>query len=110
MCRSLADEILAGEIALRDLVGKEEFNPNSWQQILEAFRERGVVIENTSKATLEMVDDELAELLLSYRHNTKLYNTYFTSIRDETKDGVLHPNYRQWGTRGRRFSAGAVNE
>lgn len=106
MCKELADLLFRVDLELRDLVGEEDFNPNAWQQIIKAFAERDIQIPNTRKETLAGIDDELATLLLSYRHNTKLYNTYFRAIREETKGGILHPNFRQWGTRGRRFSAG----
>lgn len=109
-CKELADILLRTDLELRDMVGKEDFNPNSWQQITEAFAERDIRIADTSKETLSEIDDPLAYLLLEYRHATKLYNTYFRAIREETREGILHPNFRQWGTRGRRFSAGAALE
>lgn len=109
-CKDLANALLRTDLELRDLVGKEDFNPNSWQQITAAFADRDITIPDTSKESLLEINDPLATLILEYRHNTKLYNTYFRAIREESKGGILHPNFRQWGTRGRRFSAGAALE
>lgn len=104
--KELANEILEDDLLARDLAGDEAFNPASWQQITAALERRGIQVEGTSKAVLSKVDDELAQLILRLRHNTKLYGTYFKALQAESRGGVLHPNFKQWGTRGRRFSSG----
>lgn len=104
--KELAGEILMDDLAIRDMVGREEFNPASPKQLLEAFAERGVKVESTAKAILEDVDDDLARSVLRLRRNSKLHGSYFKALQAEVKNGILHPNFKQWGTRGRRFSAG----
>lgn len=108
--KRLAAKILETDLEIRDMVGDEDFNPGSWQQIQAAFKDRGITIESTSKAVLSAVEDPLAERILSLRHNTKMFATYFKALQAEVgEDHILHPNFKQWGTRGRRFSAGGVD-
>lgn len=108
--KELAAEILETDLAVRDMVGTEEFNPGSWQQVTAALKERGFSVGSTSKAVLSTLDDELAQAILRLRKNTKLFGTYFKALQTEVRDGILHPNFKQWGTRGRRFSAGEVED
>lgn len=108
--KELAGEILRIDLQVRDMVGNEDFNPGSWQQVQAALLERGHKVGSTKKAVLAALDDELADNLLELRHLTKLYGTYFKALQAETREAVLHPNFKQWGTRGRRFSAGANEE
>lgn len=108
--KELAGEILRIDLHVRDMVGDEDFNAGSWQQITAALEERGHKIGSTKKSVLASLDDELAQNILELRHLNKLYGTYFKALQAETRDGVLHPNFKQWGTRGRRFSAGANEE
>lgn len=103
---TLALSVLEDDLAIRDMVGNEEFNPASPKQLLEALSARGVKVQSTAKAVLCEVDDDLARAVLRLRHNSKLHSSYFKALQQEVKDGVLHPNFKQWGTRGRRFSAG----
>lgn len=105
--KELAYEVLEQDLIVRDLVGEEDFNAGSWQQVTAALAARGHDVGSTSKAVLATLDDDLARAILSLRHANKLYTTYFKALQAEVRDGVLHPNYKQWGTRGRRFSAGA---
>jgi len=108
--KELAGEILESDLRIRELVGVEEFNPASWQQVTAAFAARGISVGSTAKATLASLQDELADEILRLRHNTKLYSSYFKALQAEQRDGVLHPNFKQWGTRGRRYSAGGVDD
>ncbi len=108
--KELAGEILRLDLLARDMVGDEDFNAGSWQQITAALEQRGHKVGSTSKAVLSKLDDELAQTILELRHLNKLYGTYFKALQAESRDGVLHPNFKQWGTRGRRFSAGAEKD
>lgn len=108
--KALAENILRLDLLCRDLTGSEEFNTGSWQQIQAALQERGHNPPDTKKETLAAIDDELAQAILELRHDTKQYGTYFKNIQAETRDGILHPNFKQWGTRGRRFSSGGTEE
>lgn len=85
-----------------------DFNPQSPQQVLAALEARGVRVSKTDKATLASVDDELASLIVELREANKIKATYFDAMYDETKTGVLHPNFRQHGTRTGRMSSGAA--
>ena len=106
--REYASKALALELAIRDVVGSEEFNPNSPKQVTEAFLGRGIELESTDKATLAGMDDPLGGQLLELRTLKKMHGTYLKAILDEQRDGILHPSYRQHGTRTGRMSSGAA--
>ena len=89
-------------------IAGEEFNPQSPKQIIEYFTQRGVRVAATDKATLSKVDDELARLIVELREANKIKTTYFDGLHDEVKDGILHPNFRQHGTKTGRMSSGAA--
>lgn len=99
------------------LVGVEDFNPGSTQQLGLAFENRGVTLPLTAKknyktdeATLRDVDDALARLVLEYRSDSKLLNTYLKGILDEGYSGILHPNFNVGGTKTGRFSSSKARE
>lgn len=87
------------------LTKDEKFNPNSPKQILEAFEARGVTVEATDKATLATVNDELATVLLDYRHVKKMHATYLTGMLNEQVDGVIHPSFNTTLPRTGRMSS-----
>ena len=101
------DKIYKTKTRIAEISGPE-FNPQSPAQILAAFEERGVRIKKTDKATLASVDDELASLIVELREANKIKTTYFDGLDNEAKDGILHPNFRQHGTRTGRMSSGAA--
>lgn len=115
--KTLAKEVLTTDLWLRDEAGEgswtekgKEFNYGSWQQLLEVLRKRGHTLDSTKKEVLNTLDDEFAERLLGLRKIKKQYD-YFKAIQSEVgNDGILHPNFKQWGTRGRRFSSGGEDE
>ena len=86
----------------------EEFNPQSPKQIIEVFAQRGVRVTATDKATLSALDDELALAIVELREANKIKSTYFDGLYAESKDGILHPNFRQHGTKTGRMSSGAA--
>lgn len=86
----------------------EEFNPQSPKQIIEVFAQRGVRVTATDKATLSALDDELALAIVELREANKIKSTYFDGLYEESKDGILHPNFRQHGTKTGRMSSGAA--
>lgn len=104
-----ASEALTVELAIRDVIGDEEFNPNSPKQVGEAFKALGIELESTDKDSLGRVDHELGGMLLSLRTLKKMHGTYLKAILDEQRDGILHPSYRQHGTRTGRMSSGAYD-
>jgi DNA polymerase-1 len=105
--REYGDRIHKLKSRIGELVGAE-FNPQSHQQVLHALNERGFVVSSTSKDALKQVDDELARLIVELREANKIKATYFDALADEAKDGILHPNFRQHGTRTGRMSSGSA--
>lgn len=105
--KEYGDRIYKLKRRIGELAG-EEFNPQSHQQVLHALNERGCVVSSTSKDTLASVDDELATLIVELREANKIKATYFDAMHEEAKDGILHPNFRQHGTRTGRMSSGAA--
>jgi DNA polymerase I len=101
------DKIYKTKARIAELSGSE-FNPQSPAQIIAAFEERGIRISKTDKATLASVDDELASLIVELREANKIKTTYFDGLDAEARDGILHPNFRQHGTRTGRMSSGAA--
>lgn len=105
--KEYGDRIYKLKSSIGKIVG-EEFNPQSHQQVLQALEERGLVVSSTSKESLAGLDDELAQLILQLREANKIKSTYFDALFDESKDGILHPNFRQHGTRTGRMSSGSA--
>jgi len=105
--KEYGDRIYKLKCRIGELVG-EGFNPQSHQQVLAALNERGCVVSSTSKDALKQVDDELAGLILELRECNKIKATYFDALHDEAKNGILHPNFRQHGTRTGRMSSGSA--
>jgi DNA polymerase-1 len=105
--KEYGDRIYKLKSRIGELAG-EDFNPQSHQQVLAALQERGFVVSSTSKDALKEVDDELARLILELREANKIKSTYFDALHDEAKDNILHPNFRQHGTRTGRMSSGAA--
>ena len=105
--REYGDTIYQTKAKIAALSGSD-FNPQSPAQVIEALKERGVRIDKTDKATLASVDDELASLIVELREANKIKSTYFDAMYEESKDGILHPNFRQHGTRTGRMSSGAA--
>ena len=107
--REYASKALTLELFIRDMVGTEEFNPASPKQVGEAFAELGIALESTDKATLGTTDHALAKAILELRTLKKMHGTYLKAILDEQRDGILHPSYRQHGTRTGRMSSGSYD-
>lgn len=105
--KEYGDRIYKLKSRIGELAG-EEFNPQSHQQVLAALNERGFVVSSTSKDALKAVDDELAGLIVELREVNKIKSTYFDAMDKEPINGILHPNFRQHGTRTGRMSSGAA--
>ena len=105
--KEYGDRIYKLKYRIGELAGSE-FNPQSPQQVLHALAERGVDVGKTDKATLSALDDELARLIVELREANKIKATYFDALYEESRDGILHPNFRQHGTRTGRMSSGSA--
>jgi DNA polymerase-1 len=106
--KEYGDRLYKLKSRIGEIVG-EEFNPQSHQQVLAALAERGHRLDSTSKESLANVDDELAQLILELREANKIKTTYFDALYAESKrNSILHPNFRQHGTRTGRMSSGAA--
>ena len=102
------------------LIGRDDFNPNSPKQLLEAFKDAGVTLESTDKAHLrDMVANKaspqeavkLAESLREYRDAEKVYGTYLRPLLADQREGVAHPWFNSVGPRtGRTSSSVATND
>ena len=121
-----SQKFLDTEQAIGTLVGKPvgkdpkagEFNPGSSPQLAAYFMEKGYESRfktkkgqpSYGKEFLKECDDPLGPLLTEYRKVAKYKNTYFLAMRDEHKDGILHPHFRQHGTKTGRFSSGEAED
>lgn len=105
--KEYGDKIYQTKARIAELSGSD-FNPQSPAQVLAALEGRGIRVAKTDKATLASVDDELASLIVELREANKIRATYFDALYEESKHGVLHPNFRQHGTRTGRMSSGAA--
>jgi DNA polymerase-1 len=103
--KAYGKEAVRTELRIRDLT-TEEFNPGSWQQILARFEEEGITLEGTDKDTLSQVDHDLAREILHLRSTRKMHGTYLQPMLNEQEDGIIHPNFRQHGTKTGRMSSG----
>lgn len=108
--KAYAHEALKQELIIRDITGNDDFNPNSPKQIAEYFVSQGIETESTDKATLKALDHELSNAILELRHLRKIHGTYLKAMLDESRDGILHPWFRQHGTRTGRMSSGGAAE
>lgn len=118
--KEYAGRVLKAEWKIEDATGLKVFkpiksgqktpeghiNPNSPDQLKKYFNGKGIESESYDKSFLKTLDDPFAEALLELRAASKINNTYLQPMLNETKDGIMHPNFRQHGTRGRRMSAG----
>lgn len=106
--KEYGDKIYQTKARIRELCGAD-FNPQSPAQVIKALEERGIRIDKTDKATLASVDNELASLIVELREANKIKTTYFDAMYEESSWGILHPNFRQHGTRTGRMSSGSAN-
>lgn len=112
-------KVMVGELRLRDLTGRDDFNANSVPQLREAFASAGVVMESTDKTAMrDLLADpstpesarELANAVREFRDAEKIYGTYLKPLLAEQRDGVCHPWLNSTGPRtGRMSSSRASN-
>jgi DNA polymerase I-like protein with 3'-5' exonuclease and polymerase domains len=103
-------QAVMAELEIRQLSGNEDIKPNSPKQLVEAFARRGVNLDSTGREVLEKIDDPLAAAVLKYRSIGKLHSTYLIPMLEEQRDGIIHPNFRQHGTKTGRMSSGEAED
>lgn len=119
--KNLNSKILSCELRIADQSGLKvwyperqgqatpegNLNPNSPVQMVELFGRRGIELVNTQEETLKGLNDELASTILELRGHKKLLGTYLLSIKNDQRDGIMHPRYAQHTPKtGRMSSAG----
>jgi len=103
-------KVMHGWSKVVDLVGNPEFNPQSPQQVMEAFAARGVTLETTEAKTLERLDDELARALLAYRGDKRVHTTYLQNLQRERRGEIVHANFNDDAARTGRMSSSSASE
>lgn len=114
------NRVIQHELSMESIVGKPcrsghmtpkerplFFNPASDDEVADYFRDRGFVRDSYDAANLKLIDHPLADALLAYRGDKKLLDGYFTSLWDESPNGVYHPSINPFGTVTGRASSGA---
>jgi DNA polymerase I-like protein with 3'-5' exonuclease and polymerase domains len=87
-----------------------EWNWNSYQQILEAFRLLGHDLPNTKEKTLARCEQPLAKALLDYRKASKVVSTFGPNLLGFVReDGRIYASWRQIGTETGRMSCSQPN-
>lgn len=113
--RKYNSERLKLELRIRDLAGREDFNPNSNPQIKDYFENKGIVRDKYDKQVMLGITDPMAETILALRKVSKMAKTYlsamlFESVLSKSKESVeqfiLHPHFRQYLPVTGRMSSG----
>ena len=104
--KDYASRALVKELLIRDIAGDEEFNPQSPKQILDWFAQNGMAMIKTDKAALKEAEHPLTDAILELRKLRKMHGTYLKPMMEEQRDGIIHPSFRQHGTRTGRMSSG----
>lgn len=117
--RELRNKLLLGlgEGSIQmNLFGEEKIigiNLDSHQQMIKAFKNKGINLGSTSYQELIEYKDksELIEWFIEYRRVTKAIQSFLSPIPEyiNTATGRLHPSYYQLGAHSGRFSCGNPN-
>lgn len=97
-------------------VKRNEFNPDSPEQVLAFFKSVGIDISSTSRDVLETVSHPLAGILDTMRARKKDRNTYFVPMVKEAewdekqKCWLIHPNFNLTKTKTFRSSSSKVED
>jgi DNA polymerase I-like protein with 3'-5' exonuclease and polymerase domains len=90
---------------LKEKFGNLTLNPDSSDQVLEAFKSSGVQIENTSEETLCGLTHECAPLVLKFREAAKLGGSIRGLLKHVRRDGRIHARFNPLGSCAGRFSS-----
>lgn len=98
---------------VKQILGREDFNPGSPQQVKRAFEALGFRLTTTSEPALVKIDHPLAKAILDYRGAIKLQGTYTRNLyefcREEEGNLILHTNYNCMGADTGRMSSDRPN-
>jgi DNA polymerase-1 len=94
---------------LREAFGAPILNPGSPDQLLDAFKIKGVELENTNEDTLAALQDERARLILEYRSQAKLEASTKGLLKAVDNDGRIHARFNSTGSLAGRFSSKGPN-
>ena len=92
------------------ITGKPDLNPNSPDQLMAAFKARGVSTPSTEADVLKAMDDELARAILTYREALKIHKTYLRGLLLMQRDGIAHPNFNDDAAKTGRMSSSSAKE
>ena len=95
---------------LAELTGREDFNPNSPDQVMAALKARRINVPDTQAKTIEKIDDDFVRALLGFRGAFKVYKTYLRALQHDQRNGIVHPNFNPTGARTGRLSSGSAKE
>lgn len=118
--KQLNGKILGCELRIQDITGLRVWypekqgqktpegciNPNAGGQIMSWFSDEGIDLENTQKGTLATMEHPLARELEQLRSSKKLLTTYLLNMKNDQRDGIIHPSYKQHEPKTGRMSSG----
>lgn len=108
---------------LYDAWGDNTFNPNSPAQVQKMFfggrpkRFKPLKVTKTGKpatdgeSLMPYSNDDLIRTYFTFKANDKAINTFFGKYKKLATDNgeIVHPGFRQWGTKTTRFSCTEPN-
>jgi DNA polymerase I-like protein with 3'-5' exonuclease and polymerase domains len=93
---------------IKSLTGEAEFKDHHvW--IKRVLLDLGLEVADVQAATLEELDHPVVVAILEWRKTKKMYD-YFHAIQTEQRHDILHPSFRQHGTKTGRMSSGKYEE
>ena len=111
----LLEELGQGSVQM-NFFGEEKIvgiNLDSHQQVIKAFRSKGIHLESTAHWELMEHKDKspLVKWFMEYRKVTKAIQSFLSPLPQyiSTATGRLHPSYYQLGAHSGRFSCGNPN-
>lgn len=122
--KSLNGSILRCEFSMQDETGLKVWyppkpgakqpegclNPNSPAQNLVVLEKRGIKVKSTKNDALKPYkDDSFVALLLEARKHKK-NRDYFLAIKEEQRDGIIHPHIRQHAAKTGRTGSGKAQD
>lgn len=110
-------------VTLRELTGRNEFNPGSPPQVKQALKDFGVTVSSTDEEHIDKVKAENPEdenpavyrfcvALIEYRKANKMISTYIVPWRKASEienDDRAHPTFNVHGTTTGRLSSSDPN-